>query len=150
MEIEKEKEKLVERLKGDLLISLKDLEDGKEPQRVIEDLGNTFWGAPLAAVPHHGHPVEQLCPATCGRIREFFNECYELFLVKQNDRGPGNISQFGRKGIVLRICDKYSRIKRIIWDEIVPEVSEPVENEYMDLAVYSAIDYTLSKEDWGK
>jgi hypothetical protein len=137
-----------EKVKTFLQGYINQIDEGVDSKKVVEDLRSKLLKK--EAVSDSGHPVEERCPETCEAIRTFFNECYQLFLVKQNDRGPLNISEFGRKGIVLRICDKYSRIKRIIWDEVVPEVSEPVENEYADLAVYSAIDYTLSKDKWGK
>jgi hypothetical protein len=96
------------------------------------------------------HPVEKLRPETCKAMMEFLNDCYQIFLAKQNDRGPGNISKFGSKGIVLRMCDKQERIERIVWDEIKPEVSEPVENEYVDMATYCAIDSVVREGKWGK
>jgi len=96
------------------------------------------------------HPVEEKYPECCKAMQEFFAEAYQLFLRKNNDRGPENIEKFGDKGIVLRMEDKQARIKRIIWDGIEPQVSEPVEAEFMDQAVYSAIGTVWRAGKWGK
>lgn len=62
-----------------------------------------------------------------------------LFDFKQGDRGPGNIAAFGERGVVMRLADKHSRLKTIVWDGKEPRLSEPVENEYADMSVYPII-----------
>ena len=96
------------------------------------------------------HVVEELYPECCEAMRAFFDDCYKLFLAKQHDRGPENIARFGDKGIVIRMEDKQSRIKRIIWDGIEPQVSEPVEEEFKDQAVYAGLATVVRAGKWGK
>jgi hypothetical protein len=72
----------------------------------------------------------------------------KLFDIKQSDRGPENIRVFGSKGCVLRMQDKMSRIITIDWHGKEPRVSEPVENEYADMAVYALIARVVKKGLW--
>ena len=141
---------IIDDLRGSINYAEKTLVKVTDGADEVIEVEPTVLGVKINVAPMKEHPVESMYPETCASVRGFFNECYELFLAKQQDRGPQNIAEFGREGIVLRICDKYARIKRIIWDNIVPEVSEPVENEYKDLAVYSAIDSSFSQNKWGK
>lgn len=71
-----------------------------------------------------------------------------LFDAKQHDRGPENIARFGERGVLIRVTDKLSRIHRICWDGVRPQVSEPVENEWADLSVYGVIARLCSSGNW--
>ena len=71
-----------------------------------------------------------------------------LFDLKQHDRGPGNIQRFGEKGIIIRMADKYEKIYTSGWEERTLVGSEPVEQEYADMAVYSVIARLVRKGEW--
>lgn len=75
-------------------------------------------------------------------------EDIQLFDRKHHDRGPGNINRFGEKGVVVRMADKQARLERIIWDEVVPAVSEDVSQEYADMTVYGVIARLVRKGLW--
>ena len=72
----------------------------------------------------------------------------KLFDQKQSDRGTSNIAAFGEKGILIRCFDKMARLKTIIWEGHVPQVSEPIENEWADLGVYSVIARLCREGKW--
>lgn len=71
-----------------------------------------------------------------------------LFDHKQHDRGPENIAQYGEKGVLIRCTDKLARIKRIVWDDVEPAVSESVEAEWADLSVYGVIARMVRGGNW--
>ena len=110
---------------------------------VIDDILDNYFDK-------KNHQTEEDVPATCNQVKLFFSECEEIFMNKQSDRGPGNISKFGSKGIVLRLADKQARLEQIVWHGKQQKVSEPIENEYKDMAIYCAIDSCLRKGVWGK
>ena len=109
----------------------------------IDEILDDYFG-------QNSHQTEEDVPKTCHQIRNFFDECEEIFMNKQSDRGPGNISKFGSKGIVLRLADKQARLEQIVWHEKQQKVSEPIENEYKDIAIYCAIDSCIRKGVWGE
>lgn len=76
-------------------------------------------------------------------------ELVDLLCRKQADYGPGNISAFGEKGVVVRMNDKMERLKRLVWGEKEP-ANESVEDSYKDLANYSVIALLLRRGRWPK
>ena len=75
-------------------------------------------------------------------------EDIQLFDKKQHDRGPGNIQRFGEKGIIIRMADKYEKIYTSGWEGRELKGSEPVEQEYADMSVYSVIARLVRKGEW--
>lgn len=67
-----------------------------------------------------------------------------LTAVKNNDYGGDtdpwkNFRTFGRKGILVRMGDKFSRLHTAIWEERSFKVSETLIDTIIDLAVYCVI-----------
>jgi len=76
-------------------------------------------------------------------------ECVVLFDKKNNDYGPRNISEFGERGVYVRMWDKISRLKRLVWDNVEAQVKdESVEDTWMDSAVYSIIGLMNRRGMW--
>jgi hypothetical protein len=85
----------------------------------------------------------------------------ELFDSKQKDYGKGNMTDFGRMGILVRLTDKFARIKKLTQNGrlIAPDLTEmekgamevrnePLRDTYMDIAVYTIIDWLLEDGKW--
>lgn len=72
-------------------------------------------------------------------------QMYRLTMAKNNDYGGEtdawkNFREFGLKGIVVRMSDKWSRIKTALWEERTYKVlTETILDTLMDLAVYCVI-----------
>lgn len=74
-------------------------------------------------------------------------EILELFEKKNADYGPGNISRFGEKGVLVRANDKMERLIRLVWEERTPH-NEAVEDTWMDLADYAIIALLVRRGLW--
>lgn len=67
---------------------------------------------------------------------------------KQQDYGPGNIAAFGQVGIVIRMNDKFERIKTIIKSKSRRAKNESIEDSFRDLCNYSIIAVMWLKKLW--
>jgi len=78
-------------------------------------------------------------------LERIFNRCLEVADAKGRDYsgtidGMGNFRDFGWRGIVVRIGDKYHRAKNLTNSQALPVVAgEKVEDTLMDMLVYSAL-----------
>jgi hypothetical protein len=74
---------------------------------------------------------------------------FELFKKKQKSYGPGNIAQFGEKGVVMRMNDKEQRlINLVFYDKANPLDNESVEDTYYDMSVYGVIALLCREGNW--
>lgn len=76
-----------------------------------------------------------------------FCECAVLLDKKNRDYGPGNISAFGEKGVLVRSNDKIERLKTLLWGDKHP-VHEKVEDSWMDLCNYGCIGLLCHRGEW--
>ena len=73
------------------------------------------------------------------------NEMLELTTIKNHDYGGhtdpfANFREFGQFGILVRLSDKWKRIKTALWEKReFAVVEETVEDTIKDLAVYAII-----------
>lgn len=76
-------------------------------------------------------------------------EVYSIFCSKNADYGPNNIAALGEEGIVVRLFDKFSRIKRLIFDkENIDVTTESVEDPIIDLIDYGIILLLVRRGLW--
>ena len=76
-------------------------------------------------------------------------EAFEIFKKKQASYGSGNISDFGVRGVFIRMNDKMKRLKRLIWDNREnPLDDETVKDTYQDMANYAFISQMCLNSDW--
>ena len=108
--------------------------------------------------------VEQMeleWPEMTKEFRKLQQEQYELFLHKQHDYGPGNISvgtqlqteeeiKLSLTGLWFRMNDKIQRLKQLIILGHKDEVGESEQDTFQDLSVYGIIAQLVSAKVWGK
>lgn len=92
--------------------------------------------------------------STVSKFKKFENvliELLKLHMKKSADYGSSddpydNLRDFGWKGVVVRLGDKYHRLKNLIKSNKLP-ANESIEDTFKDIAVYAIIGYILFKED---
>jgi|TARA_R110000851_G_scaffold308635_1_gene467607 hypothetical protein len=112
------------------------------------------------------HPiVEQMeneWPEMTKEFRRLQREQYELFLKKQHDYGPGNISvgtqlqteeevHLALTGLWFRMNDKIQRLKTLLMGKRGNAVEgEPMEDAYLDVSNYGIMATIVKNGKWGK
>ena len=106
--------------------------------------------------------MEQEWPQMTAEFRRLQREQYELFLHKQHDYGPGNISvgtqlqtpeeiQLSLTGLWFRMNDKLQRVKTLLLGDKKSAVKdEPLEDAYLDVSNYGIMATIVSRGKWGK
>ena len=104
---------------------------------------------------------EEKYPETTKEFKKILNEQYELFVKKQLDYGPENIS-VGTKlsppdeikdsltGIWFRANDKIQRLRQLVLLGKQDHVGESIQDSFVDLSVYGIIAQIVSRGKWGK
>ena len=80
---------------------------------------------------------EQSCEKTA-------HEIAQLVISKQKDYGSENILAFKEHGLVVRLTDKISRLRNLVWNKSNPR-HESIEDTFMDIAGYAIIGIMLTK-----
>ena len=94
-------------------------------------------------------------------FRRLQREQYELFLHKQHDYGPGNISvgtqlqtpeeiKLSLTGLWFRMNDKIQRLKTLLMNDRESAVDEPLEDAYLDVSNYGIMATIVKNGKWGK
>ena len=109
--------------------------------------------------------VEQMefeWPQLTAEFQKIQREQYELFLHKQHDYGPGNISvgtqlqtleevKLSLTGLWFRMNDKIQRLKNLLMSGKKNAVeNETVEDAYLDVSNYGIMATVVSRGKWGK
>ena len=106
--------------------------------------------------------MEKEWPVMTAEFRKLQREQYELFLHKQHDYGPGNISvgtqlknqeeiKLSLTGLWFRMNDKLQRVKTLLMtgrDSAVKD--EPLEDAYLDVSNYGIMATIVGRGMWGK
>ena len=111
------------------------------------------------------HPIvkqmEDEWPEMTAEFRRLQHEQYELFLKKQHDYGPGNISvgtqlqtedevHLALTGLWFRMNDKIQRLKTLLMTGRESAVDEPLEDAYLDVSNYGIMATIVKNGKWGK
>ena len=94
-------------------------------------------------------------------FRKLQREQYELFLHKQHDYGPGNISvgtmlqtpeeiKLSLTGLWFRMNDKIQRLKTLLMNNRESAVDEPLEDAYLDVSNYGIMATIVKNGKSGK
>jgi len=111
------------------------------------------------------HIVEQMeeeWPEMTEEFKKIQRQQYVLFLHKQHDYGPGNISvgtqlqtkeevRLSLMGLFFRMNDKIQRVKTLLMNNRESAVKdEPIEDAYLDVSNYGIMATIVSRGKWGK
>ena len=105
--------------------------------------------------------MEREWPVMTAEFRRLQREQYELFLHKQHDYGPGNISvgtnlqtpeeiKLSLTGLWFRMNDKIQRLKTLLMGNKESAVDEPLEDAYLDVSNYGIMATIVKNGKWGK
>jgi hypothetical protein len=106
--------------------------------------------------------MEKEWPVMTEEFKRLQQEQYELFLHKQHDYGPGNISvgtQLGTPeeiklsltGLWFRMNDKIQRLKTLLMSGRENAVEgEPMEDAFLDVSNYGIMATIVKNGKWGK
>ena len=106
--------------------------------------------------------MEKEWPVMTAEFKKLQREQYELFLHKQHDYGPGNISvgtalktpeeiKLSLTGLWFRMNDKLQRVKTLLMNNRESAVKdEPLEDAYLDVSNYGIMATIVSRGKWGK
>ena len=106
--------------------------------------------------------MEKEWPVMTAEFRKLQREQYELFLHKQHDYGPGNISvgtqlknqeeiKLSLTGLWFRMNDKIQRLKTLLMNKRESAVAgEPMEDAYLDVSNYGIMATIVGRGKWGK
>jgi hypothetical protein len=106
--------------------------------------------------------MEHEWPQMTKEFKKIQREQYELFLHKQHDYGPSNISvgtqlqtkeevRLSLMGLFFRMNDKIQRVKTLLMNNRESAVKdEPIEDAYLDVSNYGIMATIVSRGKWGK
>ena len=106
--------------------------------------------------------MEREWPEMTEEFKKIQREQYELFLHKQHDYGPGNISvgtqlqtkeeiKLSLTGLWFRMNDKLQRMKTLLMNNRESAVKdEPLEDAYLDVSNYGIMATIVARGKWGK
>jgi hypothetical protein len=73
----------------------------------------------------------------------------KVFDRKQLDYGSQNISQFGEKGVLVRVTDKIERLKNLLWNKKgAAPANEALADTWDDIHVYACIGRLCHDDKW--
>ena len=128
----------------DLTLSKEELELSTGKNKIIVELMEKEW------------------PEMTDEFKKIQRDQYELFLHKQHDYGPGNISvgtqlqtedevHLSLTGLWFRMNDKIQRLKNLLMNKRKSAVEgEPMEDAYLDVSNYGIMAIIVSRGKWGK
>ncbi len=106
--------------------------------------------------------LEKEWPEMTKEFRRLQVQQYELFLHKQHDYGPGNISvgtqlqtkeeiHLSLTGLWFRMNDKIQRLKNLLMSGRKNAVeNEPMEDAFLDVSNYGIMATIVKNGKWGK
>ena len=106
--------------------------------------------------------MEKEWPQMTAEFKKIQRDQYELFLHKQHDYGPGNISvgtmlqtpeeiKLSLTGLWFRMNDKLQRVKTLLLGDKKSAVKdEPLEDAYLDVSNYGIMATIVGRGKWGK
>ena len=106
--------------------------------------------------------MEKDWPKMTQEFKKIQREQYVLFLHKQHDYGPGNISvgsqlqtpeevKLSLTGLWCRMNDKIQRLKTLLMGDREAAVNgEPMEDAFLDVSNYGIMATIVKNGKWGK
>ncbi len=75
-------------------------------------------------------------------------EYHSLWKIKQRKYGPNNIASMGKSGLVIRMNDKFQRLKRFILQGVEGDIEGSEEDAWMDIAGYALMGVMVGRGWW--
>ncbi len=122
----------------------------------------TYEGTKVKANGSVVEQMEQEWPEMTKEFQRLQHEQYVLFLHKQHDYGPGNISvgtqlatpdeiKLALTGLWFRMNDKIQRLKTLLMSGRENAVEgEPMEDAFLDVSNYGIMATIVKNGKWGK
>ena len=141
------------------LLNLKRGLNGVSKTKYIKDTKNS---KPKKTTTDVVAMMEKEWPEMTAEFRRLQEEQYKLFLHKQHDYGPGNISvgtmlqtpeevKLSLRGLWFRMNDKLQRVKTLLMHGRESAVKdEPLEDAYLDVSNYGIMATIVKNGKWGK
>ena len=141
------------------LLNLKRGLNGVSKTKYIKDTKNS---KPKKTTTDVVAMMEKEWPEMTAEFRRLQEEQYKLFLHKQHDYGPGNISvgtmlqtpeevKLSLTGLWFRMNDKLQRVKTLLMHGRESAVKdEPLEDAYLDVSNYGIMATIVGRGKWGK
>jgi hypothetical protein len=121
---------------------------------ITEGSNGTGGSTKNAIIPSSGYVLD--CNGASGNVKlehamaQNIIKMFEIFKKKQASYGCGNISEFGEKGVIIRMNDKMKRLIKLVWNgEPNPLADENIEDTYFDMADYALIALLVKAGKWG-
>ena len=105
--------------------------------------------------------IKENYPETEKNLQRVLNDMYLTFCRKQFDYGPGNIAMgtslkneeevnIALLGIIVRLNDKINRLVNLSTKHNFEAQNEPIEDAFLDTAIYAAMALIVKNQKWGK
>ena len=105
--------------------------------------------------------IKENYPETEQNLQKVLNDMYLTFCKKQFDYGPGNIAMgtslkteeevnMALLGIIVRLNDKINRLVNLSTKHNFEAQNEPIEDAFLDTAIYAAMALIVKNQKWGK
>ena len=105
--------------------------------------------------------IKENYPETEEDLQKVLNKMYLTFCKKQFDYGPGNIAMgtslkteeevnMALLGIIVRLNDKINRLVNLSTKHNFKAQNEPIEDAFLDTAIYAAMALIVKNQKWGK
>ena len=143
-------------------ISLLELKRGTKVMNTVKVIKDTKNNSSKKSKENIITMMEKEWPEMTAEFRRLQREQYELFLHKQHDYGPGNISvgtmlqtpeevKLSLTGLWFRMNDKLQRVKTLLMTGRESAVKdEPLEDAYLDVSNYGIMATIVGRGKWGK
>ena len=141
---------------------MKVIKESKTLEEYVEDIDEQSHAQGRESSYDIIEQMEKEWPEMTKEFKKIQKEQYELFLHKQHDYGPGNISagtqlqtpeevKLSLTGLWFRMNDKIQRLKTLLMSGRDNAVEgETVEDAYLDVSNYGIMATIVGRGKWGK
>ncbi len=141
---------------------MKVIKESKTLEEYVEDIDEQAHAQGRESSYDIIEQMEKEWPEMTKEFKKIQKEQYELFLHKQHDYGPGNISvgtqlqtpeeiKLSLTGLWFRMNDKIQRLKTLLMSGRENAVEgETVEDAYLDVSNYGIMETIVGRGKWGK
>lgn len=75
-------------------------------------------------------------------------EYHELWKTKQRKYGTGNIATYGRPGLIIRMNDKFQRLRNFVLNGVKGDAEGSEDDAWFDLMGYAAMGLMVYRDMW--